>query len=97
MKTKHTPGPWWNESDIIHAKDEHWTEECHSCDHVARAFDVGEPTEANAHLIAAAPELYEALEALISACDEMGVDLGEGAPKEKKMCFAALRKARGES
>jgi hypothetical protein len=31
-----TPGPWWNESGVIHAKAPDWTPECHSCCHPVR-------------------------------------------------------------
>ena len=46
-------------------------------------------TEANAHLISAAPDLYDALAELLDSVD--GVPCGP-----EKICRAALAKARGE-
>ena len=59
MNTKHTPGPWkyitWHGQHGVHdAMD----------NDVCETF--GEDAEANARLIAAAPELLEALEYLLS-------------------------------
>ena len=47
---------------------------------------------ANAHLIAAAPDLYEALEANVDAMDNLGISGGA-----MDAARAALAKARGES
>lgn len=49
--------------------------------------------EANAHLIAAAPDLYEALENLLNVIN------GEGGtkPNARELCHKALAKARGET
>jgi hypothetical protein len=60
---KFTPGPWWNESGVIHAKDKHWTPESHSCCHPASVQDVDswDESEANAQLISAAPDMYTLL------------------------------------
>jgi hypothetical protein len=52
-------------------------------------------TEANARLIAAAPELYEALEAVLTN-NRKGV-VGEAARKAWLKAGAALAKARGEA
>lgn len=56
----------------------------------------------NAHLIAAAPDLYEALEALMKAYSEVireykGVDVGSCGDVAYDVAGAALAKARGES
>ncbi len=32
---KATPGEWWNESGVVHAKAPNWTPECHRCCHPA--------------------------------------------------------------
>ncbi len=92
-ETKFTPGPW---SIFGPLSDKHepayrvsaertlslTVSPCHD------GFVQGE-NKANAHLIAAAPELYEALELLLSA---------QGKIEEKaiKMAQVALAKARGE-
>lgn len=62
-----------------------------------------ECSQANAHLIAAAPELYEALHILTNiqeCCDETGYIDGEGfvnVESALESAHAALAKARGES
>lgn len=98
-KKKFTPGPWgvdknipnWIVADNIHVAD------------VAQAFD-GDFSPFNANLIAAAPELYAALEALLSMCDkhldsdqmidprDVELDYATAALK----AAAAIKKARGE-
>lgn len=58
-------GPWWNESGIIHAKGPKWTPESHSCVHIGEAYgDFSWDVEANGNLMAAAPDLLEALQAV---------------------------------
>ncbi len=47
--SKASPGPWWNESGVLHAKAPNWTPEVHSCCHPARA-----ETEEDADFIALA-------------------------------------------
>jgi hypothetical protein len=68
---KHTPGPWINADGFIHSEateDRPFICQLHNC-FVANDNSVGfaeaDNTEANAKLIAAAPELLEALEAII--------------------------------
>ncbi len=107
MNETFTPGPWSLESDdngyaeafrryagadAIQVSGDHWT--------VAVALDDGPPGQANAHLIAAAPELYEALKAIT---DCYGVGQRDPAKfLEHVHDFmmegrAALAKARGET
>jgi hypothetical protein len=77
METKFTPGPWKAVFD----------------DRKIYIEGIGVPTDknekANAHLIAAAPELYEALEALLSYKTDAPLYFQENGR-------AALKKARGE-
>lgn len=87
---KWTPAPWWIEpetGDIV-AKDGDW-EIC--------TFSRSDNNwQADSHLIAAAPGLYEALEELIEMCErqpDFNDDL-DGMQIER--CKAALAKARGE-
>lgn len=102
---KFTPGPWHYGMAKIKIDDEY--DYCikavidGSSYVISEAFGrVSERTrpnaEANARLIAAAPELYEALEdalkGWLATTSEPGLNLGE---IEKKM-KAALAKARGE-
>lgn len=60
---------------------------------------VGNETDFNAHLIAAAPELYEALEKWIEMedCEEVGRDWKVRYIAHLRECRALLAKARGES
>ena len=77
-ETKHTPGPWWVSvppsacltTRFIEARDG-----THICKVGHRDFTSGsqESDLANAYLIAAAPELLEALECLLARCK--GLDL----------------------
>ena len=55
--SKHTSGPWWNDGLRIEANHRRWP--------VALVKDMEDETEANARLIAAAPELLETLEAVL--------------------------------
>lgn len=88
--SKHTPGPWWQEGVSI----------CVDGMDVARVYQSHKSTEeefkANAYLIAAAPDLLEALEELrrkfVEIVDgEWGGDIGEKWLPES--CDAAIAKA----
>lgn len=96
-KNAHTPGPWliipggdeWSQGRIatIEPKPEtmisenYWT--------VAEVNNRRDEREANARLISAAPDLLEALEAVVSVADR--------ATTEFDLARAAIAKARGES
>ena len=90
MSKKHTPGPWYPTSAGIVCKD------IGDLQHdIATCADWSEETEANARLIAAAPELLEALEPFGA------IDLIESRlPAEFAMLVlrarAAIAKATGE-
>ena len=92
MAPKHTPGPWKQGNDRI---------ECSEGYGVADLFTQRNDaeTKANARLIAAAPEMLEALEALVREFD----DTYDGDPisMEKHEAIEKARnsiiKARGES
>lgn len=97
-----TPGPWrhgtdWP-SDVIYAPS------APNAPSVA-TIDIGpgdlNECEANANLIAAAPELYEALQTLVSWNIKRGPfdePLGESEQEDEiNVAVAALRKARGEA
>ena len=100
MGKKWTPGPW-------HASDAASIWNSDRTDEIADAWDHGRgarATQANAHLIAAAPDLYEALEAAVD-CGMVpkSTALNGGASKYSRqvlvadMIRAALAKARGEA
>lgn len=95
MSTKHTPGPW---EINLHGPppknvDRFDVGPLGRVDGVAQvklyADMAREEAEANARLIAAAPTMYEALEAI---CDS-GVPMSD---ELTDMMLAAIRKARGE-
>ena len=107
MTTKHTPGPWHFVESNVGATLDHgygilhgspgaggWEEDLFvnvGCSHRAeRALGAGVP-EANAHLIAAAPELLDALQLVAS--------LPGFEPEEPYgvATLAAIAKARGEA
>lgn len=102
-----TPGPWWNESGTIHCKNPKvWTGECHSCVHPAIVNDVywksdnpDAEHEANAALVAAAPDLYAALEKIRTICESLCGDADEQCAiiEIREIAKSALAKARGEA
>lgn len=103
-ETKWTPGPWHVHTHIErHGPDEsfYWAiseepDEDQPCQYISTCdgpveMDI-DGAMANAHLIAAAPCLYGALEALLEKCH--AEPHGE---HERHVAITALAKARGES
>ena len=99
-ETKFTPGPWKWSNAYKASNNENLTwsllgENGYgilSCDGESNSpQELGESGKANAHLIAAAPDLYKALEELVNADGILG--RVNARPKAK----AALAKARGEA
>ena len=105
MSEGHTPGPWFFHSEIeregpdervwwsISTKkdpEEYGGEIC-SSDYMYSGSEVTGRSYANGLLIAAAPELYEALEELLRHAAFIGI-----APHYDDLAEAALKKARGE-
>lgn len=100
---KHTPGPW-----VVDADGQVWRYELRIADTAPRGADIAPRSErpANARLIAAAPDLLAALQALMMWSDhEALTGLPCGAPVAPeapsfdatvKMVHAAIAKARGE-
>ena len=88
MSKKHTPGPWYIDGPAITSHT------YHRLDCIVENVD----TLANAKLIAAAPELLEALEQVLIEYDE--VDLAYGEPQSFTSAINEARrviaKARGE-
>jgi len=86
-ETKFTPGPWelvsknW-EGRIVNGSDGNW---------IADLTMYHDTSESNAHLIASAPDLYEALELILSDEDY------RGSLDAILLAHSALAKARGES
>lgn len=87
---KWTPGPWKAEMPLIQSQDGE-TVSVIKCREPIR--ERRELLEANAHLIAAAPELYEALNDLLNEAINGTVPLLAQIGKVSEV----LRKARGEA
>lgn len=95
--TKHTPGPWnaveLEDGNIVTGNTRH-------CGNVCE-LDLGAESAANARLIAAAPELLEALEKCEQALSAYQVECGPvmtsgiDAEEVTKAARAAIKKARG--
>lgn len=94
-ETNFTPGPWSLDNNDVRDEAQAVESEATGCI-VAEACTLDRPgdCEANAHLIAAAPELYEALEGIMRA---EARDRVMPAGAEWDAARAALAKARGES
>jgi hypothetical protein len=95
MKPKFTPGPWelGDEAPLtIYAKDGYAVTGIADADE----SEGGRPEEdvANAHLIAAAPEMYEALD--VAADIIHAAELHKTNPKAYAAIVEALKKARGD-
>ena len=95
-----TPGPWKSEPMVFHADNAFYITATPDGNNSEKDVATVGPclaktTAANARLIAAAPELYEALAALVEAV--MDDDPCEAYPIAKHAGQNALAKARGES
>jgi len=90
--SKHTPGPW--KVRIEKSKDGFPNYKITSCDKTevyAACNSVGYSTTANAHLIAAAPDLLEALEHV-----QATLEFKRLYPGTTNMVLAAIAKAKGD-
>ena len=89
----HTPGPW-----EIHPQFDSCYRDISAPNHIALARvvwrfeeeDRSPSCEANAHLIAAAPDLLKALQKVF---EDMNDDMPVGL---RKVCYEAIAKAKGE-
>ena len=87
MNTKHTPGPWkFMERGLLVKSDE---------SEVVGTFHKANKNEANARLIAAAPELLAALERVAALDNGFGVVTGLPLVNAVMDARAAIAKARG--
>jgi hypothetical protein len=110
--TTFTPGPWkiaysdGSGPEYITASNQsiatlRWG--CSCCKDTPDSFDdMSEEEQANARLIAAAPELLQALESLYEHCAMVHKHWGEGSNQRQadeaiKAAQAAIKKARGEA
>lgn len=99
---KWTPGPWEVATEVFKTEQSnlvnwHWVGPAYSWEtRICRVVEYSNEEEmqkANAHLIAAAPDLYEALESMTVAYE---FEYGTDCPQARK-ARAALAKARGEA
>ena len=99
--TKHTPGPWVYESE---GKNNHLGKFCTEAGELICDFGHDIPYEgvpgnppdfANAHLIAAAPDLLEALEAIVATWD--GPKYNHFMADNIDLARAAIAKAKGQT
>jgi hypothetical protein len=98
----YTKGPWhWDSGDIGIEYSRQYSDIYTDDETIIAEINWHIPEhEANAHLIAAAPDLYNALKDVLRSCRH---DFGPGQEEEIKFQeayseqFAALKKARGES
>ena len=102
METKHTPGPWTLGKGKVTIRE---TRETGSKGFIARCHMPGEwryrseeESEANARLIAAAPELMEALDTLTLVVGMTPIKGNlEALQEAQDMARAAIKKATGQS
>ena len=88
-----TPGPWMarhraSGSSSKVAAMRVWTENWVK---VASITDTGATTQANARLIAAAPEMAEALEALVGFVEHLGFSAKHGSAGNARALLARIR------
>ncbi len=87
MSTKHTPGPWMAEQD----QKGRWRVYCDAYSDeaplVAKGSQVWPMSEEDAHLIAAAPDLLEALRALAGARDVTYYDDSDRSSGTYQVCI----------
>ena len=101
-RAQHTPGPWRIEEDPNHWFDITGESENGLARLISLLHPVGTPqeTEANARLIAAAPALLAACEAIVAAnilpADEMPRREMDAAYPAIDLCRAAIAQAKGE-
>lgn len=97
-ETKFTPGPWKADDNDIETAAGELLATAYAMDRDRlEGRDFYETAQHNAHLIAAAPDLYEALDNLAMAA-EFQIALGDKAWIEMHgVAKAALAKARGEA
>ena len=105
-KFAHTPGPW----HYVYTRIGHTVRQSPDAMRALLVVNVSENPEKDARLISAAPELLEALQALLYMADEHGdfrngvtdptgaIDEGNVRAAETfKMCRAAILKATGKT
>lgn len=101
MSPQHTKGPWSAFKDIgtpagtLKVAQEHWLSDPFSAPLVAAVYGEEGEQQANASLIAAAPELLAALEALLGWHEAFPLAQGEAELPVVQRARAAVAKAKG--
>ena len=93
MSAKHTPGPW-----AILPNTPHFVRAMHPTEGmqpIATVYHFNGELAANARLIASAPELLEALEAVLPDLEHYVATHGPGPDKRLAIARAAIAKAKG--
>jgi hypothetical protein len=94
MNAKHTPGPWIADGYNVRVRNGRYIAYTGPSHTPPSEYpkQCAEEDKANARLIAAAPELLEALENLMETCE-----YGDHNADEYNAAVAAIAKAKGES
>lgn len=92
MSTKHTPGPWIAHEDAIFQEKPHGEVSPLICDTINGRKFTGEERGANARLIAAAPELLDALQSLLARVSS-DIIANQCWHEEQRAARAAIAKA----
>lgn len=100
MSGRHTPGPWFVMPNGIYVGDKKvWFDQNGARCGETPNIIIDCPSEADANLISAAPEMLIALERLLDATVEAdlahGIELTEEEREARAQALAALAKARG--
>ena len=97
METKHTTGPW-HTTKPSESNGYVWVNPIDGCcGEVATAWSTSQGSaEANARLIAAAPDLLESLEMIVSEADSYTARTGKPVYNWLDQARAAIAKAKGE-
>lgn len=100
MKAKHTPGPWHVQPGRLHLVDDANGQGVADTHNYWRADSTEEREQANARLIAAAPDLLAALTHLLDMMHphllDLEGDMGRDLADAMQSARTALAKARGE-
>ena len=97
--SQHTPGPWF--ASEVTGDEEPCYISAHRWESLAKVYgneeaDFAQEGRANARLIAAAPELLEALHLMVEALQPAEVDFVDYERIAMEKARAAIKKARGE-
>ena len=96
MNTKHTPGPWIAHEGAIFQEKPHGEVSPLICDTINGRKFTGEERGANARLIAAAPELLDALQSLLARVSS-DIIANQCWHEEQRAARAAIAKATGNT